>query len=107
MECSNMDLILDLMPEENIAFDVIESGKTNEYYQGQAEHILKHIDTNEHYFHFISTILKNFHTLSDEQKQKIIKQLNIPPVIKEKVIIKEKIVYKQAKKVNLNTYDDY
>ena len=30
MECSNMDLILDLMPEENIAFDVIEGGKTNE-----------------------------------------------------------------------------
>ena len=107
MECSNMDLILDLMPDENIVFDTIEQNQTNEYYQGHGEHILKNINTPDHYFHFLSTILKDFHTLSDEQKQKIIKQLNIPPVIKEKIVVKEKIVYKNHKKVNLNTYDDY
>ena len=65
---SDMDLLIDMMPDENIAFENIEQGKTNEYYQGQAEYILKNIDTNEHYFHFIMTILKNYHKLSKEQQ---------------------------------------
>ena len=105
---SDMGLILEMMPEENIAFDIIvEREKTNEYYQGMAEHILKQLDTTDHYFHFISTILKKYHTLSEEQKKTIIKFLDIKPVIK--TVIKEKIVYKEkkAKKAQLNTYDDY
>jgi len=28
---SDMDLILDMMPSENVVFDVVESGKSNEY----------------------------------------------------------------------------
>ena len=38
---SDMDLILDMMPEDNVVYNVMEEGKSNEYYQGQAEHILK------------------------------------------------------------------
>lgn len=103
-----MDLIIDLMPEENLAFDVVyERGKTNEYYQGMAEHTLKQLDTTEHYFHFVKTILKNYHTLTNEQKQSIVTMLDVKPVVK--TIIKEKIVYKEkkVKKAQLNTYDDY
>ena len=103
-----MDLIIDLMPEENLAFDVVyERGKTNEYYQGMAEHTLKQLDTTEHYFHFVKTILKNYHTLTNEQKQSIITMLDVKPVVK--TVIKEKIVYKEkkVKKAQLNTYDDY
>ena len=59
MDTSNMDLILDMMPDDNVVYNVLEEGKTNEYYQGQAEYILKKIDTSEHYFHFVHTILKN------------------------------------------------
>lgn len=105
---SNMDLIIDLMPEENLAFDVVyERGKTNEYYQGMAEHTLKQLDTREHYFHFVKTILKNYHTLTNDQKQSIIIMLDVKPVVK--TVIKEKIVYKEKKvqKAQLNTYDDY
>tara|TARA_Y100000389_G_scaffold172064_1_gene180243 strand:- start:725 stop:1036 length:312 start_codon:yes stop_codon:yes gene_type:complete len=103
-----MDLLIDLMPEENLAFDIVyERGKTNEYYQGMAEHTLKQLDTTEHYFHFVKTILKNYHTLTNEQKQSIVTMLDVKPIVK--TVIKEKIVYKEkkVKKAQLNTYDDY
>ena len=103
-----MDLLIDLMPEENLAFDIVyERGKTNEYYQGMAEHTLKQLDTTEHYFHFVKTILKNYHTLPKEQKQSIVTMLDVKPVVK--TVIKEKIVYKEkkVKKAQLNRYDDY
>ena len=103
---SDMDLLIDMMPDENIAFENIEQGKTNEYYQGQAEYILKNIDTNEHYFHFIMTILKNYHKLSKEQQELIQNRIGIKPIIQEKVIYKEKIIYRE-RKTKLNCNDDY
>jgi len=104
---SDMDLILDMMPDDNVIFDTIESGKNNEYYQGHAEHILKNIDTMEHYFHFVNTILKNYHKLTDEQQTKIRDRLGLKPELVERVVFKEKIVYKKEKKANLNRWDDY
>ena len=104
---SDMDILMDMMPDENIAYDTIESNKNNEYYQGQAEHILKSIDTTEHYFHFVNTILKDYRKLTDEQKKIIQTSLGIQPKIVEKVVVKEKVVYKQSKKAKLNCYDDY
>ena len=104
---SDMDLLIDMMPEENLLFEtVIERDKTNEYYQGMGEHFLKQIDTTEHYFHFLMTIMKQYQTLSNEQKQKIISFLDIQPAVK--IITKEKIIYKvKEHKGKLNTYDDY
>ena len=104
---SDMDILMDMMPDENIAYDTIESGKTNEYYQGQAEHILKSIDTTDHYFHFVHTILKDYSKLTKAQKDIIQSSLGIQPKVVEKIVVKEKIVYKQPKKTRLNTYDDY
>jgi Mg2+ and Co2+ transporter CorA len=104
---SDMDLLLDMMPDENIAYENVEPGKTNEYYQGHAEHILKQVDSIDHYFHFVNTILKNYHTLSEEQQQIIQDRLGIKPKIVEKVVIKEKIVYKKEKKARVNAFDDY
>ena len=104
---SDMNLILDMMPDENIVFENIESDKTNEYYQAHAEHILKNIDTVDHYFHFVYTILKNYHTLTDEQQTKIRDRMGLKPELIEKVVFKEKVVYKQDKKTKLNQWDDY
>ena len=104
---SDMDLILDMMPSDNVVYNVIEEGKSNEYYQGQAEHILQNIDTDEHYFHFVYTILKDYHKLTDEQRTKIRDRMGIMPEIVEKVIYKEKIVYKEKKKPKVNDFDDY
>ena len=53
---------------DDIAYDTIETGQTNEYYQGQAERVLKHIDTTEHY-HFVNTILKDYTKLTDTKKK--------------------------------------
>ena len=104
---SDMDILMDMMPDEAIVYDTIEINKNNEYYQGQAEHILKSIDTTEHYFHFVNTILKDYQKLTTEQKKIIQTSLGIQPKIVEKVVVKEKIVYKQSKKAKLNCYDDY
>jgi hypothetical protein len=105
---SDMDLLVDMMPDEhNMYSDIeVEKGKTNVYYQGQAEYILKNIDTTEHYFHFVNTILKDYNKLTVEQKKVIQDKMTIEPVIKEKVVIKEKIVYK-TKNPKINSYDDY
>jgi len=103
---SDMDLLVDMIPDENISYDKLEIGKPNEYYQGQAEYILQNIDTTEHYFHFINTILKDYNKLTVDQMKVIHDKMGISPVIKEKVVIKEKIVYK-SKKPKVNTYDDY
>ena len=100
MDC-DMDILMDMMPSENVVFETIESDKTNEYYQAHAEHILKKIDTVEHYFHFAYTILKNYHTLSDEQRTNIRDRMGLRPEIIEKV------VYKDKKKARVNDYDDY
>ena len=104
---SDMDLILDMVDDDNIIFENIESGKNNEYYQCQAENVLKNIDTNEHYFHFVMTIIKKYHTLSQEQQELIQNRIGIRPKVVEKIIIKEKIIYKQSKKTKLNINDDY
>ena len=108
---SDMDLLVDALgdlPDENNMYNDIdlEKDKPNEYYQGQAEYILQNIDTTEHYFHFVNTILKDYNKLNVEQKKAIQDKMGILPVIKEKVVIKEKIVYK-SKKPKINTYDDY
>ena len=104
---SNMDLILDMMPSENIIFEQVKADETNEYYQGHAEHILQSIVKEEHYFHFVNTILKNYHDLTPEHKKLIEDRMGIIPEIVERVVIKEKIVYKEKKKPKLNEYDDY
>ena len=108
---SDMDLLVDALgglPDENNVYSDIEleKGKTNEYYQGKAEYILQNIDTTEHYFHFVNTILKDYNKLTVDQKKIIQDKMGIEPVIKEKVVIKEKIVYK-SKNPKINTYDDY
>lgn len=108
---SDMDLLVDalggLPDENNVYSDIeVERGKANEYYQGQAEYILQNIDTTEHYFHFVNTILKDYSNLTVEQKKIIQDRMGIVPVIKETVVIKEKLVYR-SKKPKINSYDDY
>ena len=51
--------------------------------------------------------MKKYPDLSVDQKQEIVKLLGVKP--EEKIIYKEKIVYKKAKntKPQLNSYDDY
>ena len=76
-----MDLILDMMPSENVIFEPVKADETNEYYQGHAEHILKGIVKEEHYFHFVNTILKNYRDLTPEHMAIIEDRMGIQPVI--------------------------
>ena len=79
---------------------IIEQNKENHYYTGLGINILKQLDNSEHYYHFISSILKNFHKL-DEIHKKIKDQMGIVP----EIVVKEKVVYKEKKVIilkNLN-----
>ena len=49
----------------------------------------------------------SYHKLTDEQRTKIRDRMGIMPEIVEKVVIKEKIVYKEKKKPKVNDFDDY
>ena len=61
-----MDIFMDMMSDQDTPFsEVVENGKPNSYYQGLGIHILKQIDTNEHYFHFLQSILSNFENLEE------------------------------------------
>jgi hypothetical protein len=107
---SDLEIFMDMMDdlEGGSRFvEVVEPGKDNSYYQGLGIHILKQFENNDHYFHFLKSILKNYNELEQNQKDEIYELLNIQP----KIIIKEKIVYKGGKKKNtkpkLNNFDDY
>ena len=106
-----MDIFMDMMSDQETPFvEIIESGQPNSYYQGLGIHLLKQMDTNEHYFHFLQSILSNFNQLEEGQKKILQEKMGFKP----EVIIKEKIVHKEKKnkknenkKPVLNTIDDY
>ena len=101
---SDMDLITDLfdMPYD----DDIESNMDEHYYVGKAENILKQLDEKS-YLIFLKTILKNYHSLNIDQKDEIVKFLDIKSV--DRVVYVEKNTKKRNNgkpKLNMN-YDDY
>ena len=101
---SDMDLITDMfdMPYD----DDIESNMDEHYYVGKAENILKQLDEKS-YLIFLKTILKNYHSLNVDQKDEIVKFLDIKSV--DRVVYVEKNTKKKNNgkpKLNMN-YDDY
>lgn len=103
-----MEDILDLFDSnETTAYQdsILNDDEPKEYYIGKAEFILKQLnDTN--YYVFLKVIMKNYHTLNDNQKNELIEFMNIPE--KVKIVEKVKTVYKEKKsKPKINNYDDY
>ena len=67
-----MDIFMDMMSDQETPFcEIVEKNKPNSYYQGLGIHLLKQMDTNEHYFHFLQAILSNYNQLEEEQKKRI------------------------------------
>ena len=107
---TDMDIFMDMMSDQDTPFcETVESGKPNSYYQGLGIHILKQLDDNENYFHFLQSILSNYDKLDESQKKKIRETMCIQPEIitKEKIVYKEKKGQKQKQKPKLNLADDY
>lgn len=104
-----MEEIIDLFGEntETVYDDMIMNNEEpKEYYIGKAEFVLKQLDDNINYFEFLKVILKKYHNLNDNQKAELIEFMNIPE--REKIVVKEKIVYREKKsKPKINNYDDY
>ena len=107
---TDMDIFMDMMSDQDTPIcETVESGKPNSYYQGLGIHILKQLDDNEHYFHFLQSILSNYDKLDESQMKKIRETMCIQPEIitKEKIVYKEKKGQKQKQKPKLNLADDY
>jgi len=105
-----MNIFMDMMDDiENPFVEVVEPGKNNSYYEGLGIHILKQFKNNDHYFHFLKSILQNYHELSKDQKVKLQELMNITPevIIKEKIVVKKETKSKKNEKPKLNMKDDY
>jgi hypothetical protein len=106
---SNMDLIVDMFDGSLDFDDKIDRDKNEQYYIGKAENIIKQLDKSNYYI-FLIAMLKDYNTLDEVQKDKIIELLNIKPIIVDKIIDKwvSKKNYKtKIQKPKLNNYDDY
>tara|TARA_B110001469_G_C9638641_1_gene320687 strand:+ start:1536 stop:1883 length:348 start_codon:yes stop_codon:yes gene_type:complete len=104
---SNMDLIVDMFDGSLNFDDKIDSDKNEQYYIGKAENIIKQLDKSNYYI-FLIAMLKDYNTLDEVQKDKIIELLNIKPIIVEKIIEKRVgIKVDKNKKPKINNYDDY
>ena len=113
-----MDIIMDDFVD-HLSFNKDEDSKIAEgedknYYIAKGEFILKQLNDKDNYFHFLSSILKNFKDLPEDKKV-FLKQTMC---IEDKVKIVEKKIIVQPKKKNqkpkLNSYsanrhhyDDY
>ena len=109
---SNMDLINDAFggsltfnDDDDLDIDL----KQNKfYYIGKAESILSKLN-DDNYYEYMKVFSKRFNLLDDNQKKIISDIMGIQE--KEKIIIKEKIIYKKdnkSKKPQLNrNSDDY
>ena len=88
---SDMDILMDMTPDKKILhMTLLKAIKTMNITKVKLEHILKSIDTTEHYFHFVNTIFKrSYRKLTDEQKKIIQTSLGIQPKIVEKVVVKK------------------
>jgi hypothetical protein len=107
---SDLDIFMDMMSDQESPFiEEVEQGKDPSYYKGLGLHILKQLDNKEHYFHFLTSILTNFDSLTKNQKELLKDQLCIVPetIIKEKIVFKEKIVYKEKNKKPKIIIEDY
>jgi hypothetical protein len=103
---ADMEVFMDMMGDdvETPYGIVVEQNQENHYYTGLGINLLKQLDNNEHYYHFLSSIIKNFHKLDDTHKKKIKDQMGIVPetIFKEKIVYKEKKVSKSQKpKINM------
>ena len=107
MNClsSDLDIITDMF--DTVYDDKIENDKLKDYYIGKAENILKQFNNMDNFYYFFITLMKKYPDLSVDQKKEIVNMLGIKS--EEKIIYKEKIVYKKAKNIKpqLNSYDDY
>ena len=100
---ADMDNILDLFEEDSNDNYI----KNENYYIYEILNLIKSADENSLYIYvMLRTLLSKKELLNDNQIKEISDILNIKPKIVEKIIVKEKVVYKE-RKMKINNYDDY
>jgi len=96
---TDMDNIIDLFDcDNNSDDDELNIPKNENYYISEILKLIKDSDNFPLYIYcMIKTLLQKKDILNDTQLNEIAQILNIKPKIVEKVVIKEKIVYKERK----------
>ena len=95
---TDMDNILDLFDCDNNDDDELNIPKNENYYISEILKLIKDSDNFPLYIYcMIKTLLQKKDVLNDSQIKEIAEILNIKPKIVEKVVVKEKIVYKERK----------
>ena len=100
---ADMDNILDLFEEDSNDNYI----KNENYYISEVLKLIKSTDNNHLYIYvMLKTLLSKKELLNNNQIKEIADILNIKPKIVDKIIIKEKVVYKE-RKPRVYDYDDY
>ena len=81
---NDLDNIYDLFSDNIQNEHEIKSNETQLYYTNKAESILHQMQNKDTYFVFLKIFLKNYQKLDKNQKEEIIKMLDIKPI--EKII---------------------
>ena len=106
---AEMEILSDMMGGGSSPFgEIIEQGQNNSYYSSFGVSLLKQFETKEHYYHFLLSVVGDFKTLDQKEKQMIQNKMGIFPetIIKEKIVYKEKVT-KTTQKPKINRFDDY
>lgn len=117
---TEMDIIIDDFMDDLVFSreeeEKIEKNKEKQYYIGKGEYMLKQLredkrNYEDNYFHFLSSILKDFNCLTEDKKSFLKETMCIQDTVK---VVEKKVVVNQNKKNNkpkLNMgnmkYDDY
>ena len=106
---SDLDILMDMMPDEKIIVDISASfqNKIIEILKKRTIQSLKQLKEKNHYFHFMKSIVTQFHILDEDQKKILKETMGIQP----EIVYKNKIIYQEKKqkiiKPKINNFDDY
>ena len=96
----DIELLTDMFRDEENPFGtIIETGKEDHYYSSFGIHLLKEFENNDHYYHFLLSVVGKFQELDENQKERITNKMGIFP----KTIIQKEITETKKKKTNKNT----
>ena len=66
----DIELLTDMFRDEENPFGtIIETGKEDHYYSSFGIHLLKEFENNDHYYHFLLSVVGKFQELDENQKK--------------------------------------
>ena len=103
----DIDNIIDLFGEDYNDNDNDNIERNESFFIAEILKLIQSTNENSLYIYsMLKCILQKQHLLTESHKKEIIEILNIKPKIVEKIVVKEKVVYKE-RKAKVYDGDDY